>query len=101
MDAWHAVLTGKNARYHFLEALECGLDIGTAGYIVFDIVDERRKWYASWIGGGILAIEKKCVSKLLCSVLLFESMFCFLDSKMKTSMPKEMIHTLLQLWKPS
>ena len=41
-----------NARYHFLETLEGGLDIRTGGDIVFDFVYEWRIGYSARVGWG-------------------------------------------------
>lgn len=57
------VVPGEDQRYHLLEALERGLDIGTRRDIILYPVDEWRIWdaagicgryiFSAWLSGGI------------------------------------------------
>lgn len=46
----------QDLRDHFLEALQCLLDIGAGGHIVLYSFDEWGVWDAAFICGGILAV---------------------------------------------
>jgi hypothetical protein len=47
-----------NSRDHFLEALQCLLDIGASGHIVLDSFDERSVWDATFVCGRVLAVVR-------------------------------------------
>lgn len=42
-----------DSRNHLLEVPQRWFDFGAGGHIVLHLVDERRVWDASWVGGGI------------------------------------------------
>jgi len=50
------VIDQQYSRDHFLEALECLLDIGAGGHIVLYSFDEWGVWDAAFVRGGVLAV---------------------------------------------
>jgi hypothetical protein len=57
---------GECLRNHLLEVFQRAFDFGTTRHIVFDFIDEWRKWDAAWICGRIF-----CISKFWRSVFSF------------------------------
>ena len=67
----------QNSRDHFLEALECLLDVGTGGHIVLYSFDEWGVWDATFVCGGILAVRDMIsMAQLFCRTSSYPSLIC-------------------------
>ena len=64
-------------RDHFLEALQCLLDVGAGGHIVLYSFDEWGVWDATFVCGGILAVRGMVsMAQLLHKMLSYPSLIC-------------------------